>query len=216
MHRASARPGPPRFLCETRPRGVPIATLTRGGAAQPAPLPRRHRIRRGTHKQVVPRWHRRPTFGSVTPPGPPEDPNPVGLRLAGPRLAPGFRHRQAPRVTSDPIEVLLVNHVLRPDSLGTQFAGANPAPNGFWVATDAIGGARHGQHCSCILLQSHHRSWIRDPAAAVWIATSERCARGSSLPPSPLGRRTGASSPPAGPAGSCPDSRDPRGRWKPS
>lgn len=43
-----------------------------------------------------------------------------------------------------------------------------------------------------------------------------RVARGQSLPSLPSGRRTGASSPPAGRAGSSPGSLDRHGRWRQS
>jgi hypothetical protein len=80
---------------------------------------------------------------SVPPPGPPEDSNPIRLRLASPGLPPGLRQWQASRIPSDSIEVTLVDHVLSSDSLGAQLAGTNPATNGFRVAADPISRARH-------------------------------------------------------------------------
>ena len=101
----------------------------------------------------------------VTPPRPPDDPHPVGLWLACPGLTPGLWHPQATGVSSDPIEIFLVDHVLCSHSLSTKLAGTNPAANGFRVPTDPVSGVRDGQHRRCMLL---HFPRSAQPARARW------------------------------------------------
>lgn len=180
MRRAYARLGPPRFHAETRPRGVPIETPTRVEAAQQAPPCRKRRTRRGTRRPGEPRSHRRPTSCSVTASGAPEYPNPVGLRLTSPGFAPCLWHWQTAIVSSGPIEIRLLNHVLGSYSFGTQFASTNPASNRFRVATDPVSGARNRQHCSCILLHPlRQTARVMSPAARTQQCRWRRTSRGT-------------------------------------
>ena len=76
--------------------------------------------------------------------------NDVGHRVAPGRPAPLW-WQGVVRLTKDPIQIGLIDDVLRADLPGGEATGANPAAHGLLIASDALRRLRNGQHGRRIL-----------------------------------------------------------------